>query len=82
MLWKDGEMHYTPEDLTWAGRLTAMNAKMVLLMQNAGVGLLAGTDLPPGAANGTIHDELAALVKAGLSPMQALRTATCNPAKF
>ena len=82
MLWNDGETQYTPEDLTWAGRLTAMNSKMVLLMQKAGVGLLAGTDLPPGAANGTIHDELAALVKAGLSPMQALRTATRNPAEF
>jgi hypothetical protein len=28
------------------------------MMLGAGVGLLAGTDLPANAANGTIHDEL------------------------
>ena len=48
------------------------------MMQGAGVGLLAGTDLPPNAADGTIHDELAALVQAGLTPIEAFRTATVN----
>jgi imidazolonepropionase-like amidohydrolase len=52
------------------------------MMQQAGLGLLAGTDLPPDAKNGTIHDELADLVDAGLTPMQALEAATINPAKF
>jgi imidazolonepropionase-like amidohydrolase len=52
------------------------------MMQHAGVGLLAGTDLPANASNGTIHDELAYLVEAGLTPMQALVSATANPAKF
>jgi imidazolonepropionase-like amidohydrolase len=32
--------------------------------------------------NGTIQDELAYLVSAGLTPMQALETATRNAAKF
>jgi imidazolonepropionase-like amidohydrolase len=45
-----------------------------------GVGLLAGTDLGnpclvPGAS---LHDELALFVRAGLTPMQALRTATTD----
>jgi len=31
---------------------------------------------------GTIHDELAYLVDAGLTPMQALETATRNAAEF
>ena len=79
-LWSGGE--YTPEDLSWAGRLRAKNEDLVLMMQEAGVGLLAGTDLPPNAKNGTIHDELAAMVTAGLSPIQALKTATRNPAEF
>ncbi len=57
-LWDDGETQYTPEDLIWSTHLLALNSKMVLMMQNAGVGLLAGTDMPPDAANGTIHDEL------------------------
>ena len=45
-----------------------------------GITLVAGTDSPngllvPGLA---LHDELAAYVRAGLSPYQALRTATAN----
>ncbi len=46
--------------------------------------ILAGTDsaapyVIPGFA---LHEELALLVKAGLSPMQALEAATKNPADF
>jgi imidazolonepropionase-like amidohydrolase len=52
------------------------------MMQRAGVRLLAGTDLPPESRNGSIHDELAYLVDAGLTPMQALETATRNAAEF
>ena len=53
-------------------------------MQKAGVGILAGTDdanpyVFPGFS---LHDELSLLVKAGLTPMEALQTATYNPAKF
>ncbi len=53
-------------------------------MQKAGVGILAGTDTSnafcmPGFS---LHDELALLVKAGLTPMEALRAATLNPARF
>jgi predicted amidohydrolase len=54
------------------------------LMQQSDVGLLAGTDFAtsvtyPGFG---LHDELALLVKSGLTPMQALQTATRNPARF
>jgi imidazolonepropionase-like amidohydrolase len=53
-------------------------------MQRAGVGLLAGTDTPnpycfPGFS---LHDELARLVESGLTPMEALQTATVNPARY
>lgn len=53
-------------------------------MSRAGVELLAGTDAGmPYCINGfSLHDELALFVRAGLSPMEALRTATYNPAKF
>jgi imidazolonepropionase-like amidohydrolase len=48
-------------------------------MRDAGVGLLAGTDTDmPGFG---LQDELAVFVQAGLSPMEALQTATYNPAK-
>lgn len=54
------------------------------LMHGAGVQFLAGTDNPgahtyPGYS---LHDELALLVEAGLTPLQALQAATLNPATF
>ena len=53
-------------------------------LKSAGVKLLAGTDMPqafvyPGFS---LHDELAVLVQSGLTPLEALRTATYNPAEF
>jgi imidazolonepropionase-like amidohydrolase len=46
--------------------------------------LLAGTDVvaPYTYPGFSLHDELGLLVEAGLTPLQALRTATVNPAQF
>lgn len=52
----------------------------VAAMQRAGVKIMAGTDSPLDKPK--LHEELALLVEAGLSPMQALQTATVSPAKF
>ncbi|WP_158579960.1 amidohydrolase family protein [Geodermatophilus marinus] len=51
-------------------------------LHEAGVPLLAGTDAAsPGTAHGaSLHDELALLVAAGLSPVAALAAATSAPA--
>jgi len=46
----------------------------------AGVGILAGTDYIVAGAD--VHRELANLVEAGLSPAEALRSATLNPAAY
>jgi imidazolonepropionase-like amidohydrolase len=53
-------------------------------MQRAGIGLLAGTDISgPWIVPGfSLHEELLDLVRAGLSPLQALQAATINPARF
>ena len=53
-------------------------------MRRAGVEILAGTDaLNPYCFPGfSLHDELALLVSAGLTPMEALQSATLNPARF
>lgn len=53
-------------------------------MHRAGVKILAGTDLgnPYVYPGFSLHDELALLVQAGLTPLEALQTATINPAKF
>src|ERR1700730_18315216 len=55
-------------------------------MHRASVPFLAGTDTawiqPYTYAGFSLHDELALLVRAGLTPMESLQTATINPARF
>jgi hypothetical protein len=54
-------------------------------MSDAGVPLIAGTDAPsiPGLVAGfSLHDDLKALTEAGLTPYQALATATRTPGEF
>src|SRR5205085_10375306 len=58
--------------------------EIVGAMRRAGVRMLAGTDILnsyvfPGFS---LHDELVLLVQAGLTPLEALRAATINPAEF
>jgi len=54
------------------------------MMNRTGVPLMAGTDLgnPFVLPGFNLHDELAIFVEAGLTPGEALKTATYNPAKF
>ena len=61
------------------------NLKMVQKMHRAGVPFLAGTDAAPGVyimPGFSLHDELSNFVEAGFTLMEALQTATSNPAKF
>jgi imidazolonepropionase-like amidohydrolase len=62
--------------------MTAPNA-VVAALRDGGVPLLAGTDAGnPGTLYGaSLHHELLALTKAGLTPVQALAAATSVPAK-
>ena len=62
--------------------LLANALQSVARLHAAGVSVLAGTDAPnPGTAHGvSMHEELAWLVQAGLSPAQALAAATSAPA--
>jgi len=62
----------------------ALHLKIVKQLQDAGVKMIAGTDYPnpycfPGFS---LHDELGYMVEAGLTPLQALQTATINPALY
>lgn len=57
---------------------------MVPRLAEYGIGIMAGTDMPldqliPGFC---LHLELELLVKAGLTPLQAIEAATLNPAKY
>lgn len=78
------EQDLIPEVVAARKQFFAMGLDVVRIAHEAGVPLLAGTDLaareiPPGFH---LHDELAAMVEAGLEPHEALQTATRNPARF
>jgi imidazolonepropionase-like amidohydrolase len=61
----------------------ALELEDVRLANEAGVVLLAGTDvdIPMGVPGLSLHEELVRLVEAGLTPLQALQAATRNPAR-
>jgi len=65
-------------------RLFDKEVELVRELHRSGVELLAGTDVvkPFFVPGPSLHDELSLLVKAGLSPMEALEAATRNPARF
>lgn len=72
----------------WMARISALldrYKKLVRDMHRAGVEFLAGTDsgpnnpVPMGIG---LHDELELLVESGFTPMEALQTATRNPARY
>lgn len=57
---------------------------MVKKIHEMKIEIMAGTDCPialltPGLS---LHEELAMLVQAGLTPLEAIKTATVNPAKY
>ena len=75
---------------TYSGEAAALDAgwdtysRTVSVLAEAGVPILAGTDFAapyvyPGLG---LHEELALLVKAGLTPLAALQAATINPARY
>lgn len=74
----------SPEMIAHMERVVAFNRALVKAFQRADVPVLAGTDSPvPGVMPGySVHDELEALVKAGLTPEQALSGATRSAAEW
>jgi imidazolonepropionase-like amidohydrolase len=79
----NGRRFYSLQDLRDLKQFVEGEIKLVGLMHKAGVQILAGTDWPspqvfPGES---LHDELELFVRAGMTPAEALRTATINPAK-
>lgn len=74
----------TPPEATARREQFARQLALVQRLALGGVPLLAGSDLPnpytiPGVS---LHEELALMVQAGLSPASALAAATRNPAVF
>jgi imidazolonepropionase-like amidohydrolase len=74
----------TPAYIVFRKREYATIQKSLLLAHKLGVPILAGTDVSiayvyPGFS---LHQELKLLVELGLTPREALQTATTNPARF
>ncbi len=82
--WQRFVAEYTKEDATLANRRWPIARRIVSIMHQAGVPIMAGTDSPmPGVYPGfALHEELQLLVDAGLRPLDALRAATLEPARF
>lgn len=57
---------------------------MVGKMREASIPFMAGTDTPIGfqTPGVSLHNELAMMVKGGLTPLEAIRSATLNPARY
>lgn len=92
--WKDGTwkrfteqiMHdFNTDDLATRKRFVEKELEVVNEMHHAGIPFLAGTDTPPGVyifPGFSLHEELQRFVAAGFTSLEALQTATINPAKF
>lgn len=76
---------FNTDDLATRKRFVAKELEVVNTMHRAGIPFLAGTDTPPGVyifPGFSLHEELQRFVAAGFTPMEALQTATINPARF
>ena len=76
----------SPETIANRKKLDAFFGQLTKSLNDAGVGLLAGSD--SGAYNSytypgiSLHKELQEMVNKGISPLEALRTSAYNGAKF
>ncbi|MDQ2794852.1 MAG: amidohydrolase family protein [Bacteroidota bacterium] len=73
------------EPLPVRARFVNHELELVRKLHAAHVGFLAGTDTPAGVdliPGASLHLELQRFVAAGFTPLEALQTATLNPARF
>jgi imidazolonepropionase-like amidohydrolase len=74
-------------DSAAAAALVRANRRLAFIkrLHDLGIPFLAGTDAPAGfdlVPGASLHRELQLFVRAGLTPLQALQTATINPARY
>ena len=76
---------YGTDDLATRKKFIEKELEVVGMLQKASVPFLAGTDTPAGVhifPGFSLHEELQRFVAAGFTPLEALQTATLNPARF
>jgi imidazolonepropionase-like amidohydrolase len=76
---------YGTDDLATRKKFIEKELEVVGMLHKTGVPFLAGTDTPAGVyifPGYSLHEELQRFVAAGFTPLEALQTATINPARF
>jgi len=76
---------YGADDIATRKKFVDKELEVVRMLHKAGVPFLAGTDTPAGVhifPGFSLHEELQRFVAAGFTPLEALQTATLNPARF
>jgi Amidohydrolase family len=73
--------HLTDRDMDFGNKIFAKDLQIVGEMKKAGVPILAGTDGPYAEGGDALHAELKLLVEAGLTPLQALQSASRDAAR-
>ncbi len=76
---------FITDDLETRKKFVEKELEVVQMLHKAGVPFLAGTDTPPGVyifPGFSLHEELQRFVAAGFTPLEALQTATLNPARY
>jgi imidazolonepropionase-like amidohydrolase len=76
---------YGTDDLATRKKFIEKELEVVGMLHKAGVLFLAGTDTPAGVhifPGFSLHEELQRFVAASFTPLEALQTATLNPALF
>lgn len=87
-IWEQGRKQalekHNATDFQLRMQLAKRSLETVGKMNTAGIRIMAGTDsAAPNVFPGfSLHEELGYLVQAGLTPLQALRSATFRPAEF
>ncbi|HXX22606.1 MAG TPA: amidohydrolase family protein [Terriglobia bacterium] len=83
-LWETNKesQQLSDRDMQFGARIFAKDLEVVGEMKRVGVPILAGTDGLYSQGGESLHSELELLVQAGLTPLQALQSATRDAAEF
>src|SRR4029453_2795676 len=81
-VWDARRAQLKPDDAAATDSAATKTVEMFADMRKAGVRMLAGSDLPISTGVPPLHDELVALVRAGMTPFEALQASTRNAAEF
>ncbi len=81
--WKERKNQYPVEEAQW-NQFNNIRRKLLKKLQDNGSRILLGSDAPqlfnvPGFS---IHHEIDGMIKAGLTPLEIIRSGTMNPATF